>query len=125
MLSKLSRSGLRQAVCVISLHQRGLQVHASQAEGEIDGGADRLPVVTSIQSGQNNYVKHCVKLRSNAKYRAERNRCLLVGRELIRECAGGEALEQALHGCMHASCVCVHGEPPAESHSLVCCRVHR
>jgi hypothetical protein len=82
--------------------QRGLQqVHASA--GVDGGGGGSLPLSASITSPQNDYVKHVVRLRTSAKYRAEANRCLLVGKELIREFTGGE---------LHCISACTHEERP-------------
>lgn len=44
--------------------------------------------VEHISSTANAYIKHCVRLRTSAKYRAEAGRFLLAGRELLGEAAG-------------------------------------
>lgn len=45
-----------------------------------------------ITSVQNNYIKHCVKLRTSSAYRAEARRFMLVGSQIMREAAanGGQ-----------------------------------
>lgn len=56
-----------------------------------------------ITSPANSSIKHCVKLRESARYRAQQGRVLLVGAPLLSELAGG-------CGCAGASvCGCVGG----------------
>jgi hypothetical protein len=50
--------------------------------------APEVPSTSYITSSSNDYVKHCVKLRVNSKYRAEVRRFLLIGQELISEAVG-------------------------------------
>lgn len=38
-----------------------------------------------VTSTQNSYVKHCVKLRTNNKYRRQQGRTLLCGKVLVSE----------------------------------------
>jgi TrmH family RNA methyltransferase len=53
------------------------------------GGSPRLPAATDISSTANPYIKHCVKLRENSRYRQQQRRLLLVGQTLLYELAGG------------------------------------
>jgi hypothetical protein len=47
-----------------------------------------LPLATRISSTGNPYIKHCIKLRENARYRQQQQRVLLVGSNLLKELAG-------------------------------------
>lgn len=47
--------------------------------------APPVPIVSSITSASNPYVKHCVKLRTNDKYRKQQSRVLLSSHHLIEE----------------------------------------
>eukprot|EP00892_Ulva_mutabilis_P000687 jgi/Ulvmu1/10619/UM065_0076.1 len=44
-----------------------------------------VPIVSSITSTNNSYIKHCVKLRINDKYRKQQRRVLLASQQLIEE----------------------------------------
>ncbi|KAG1679823.1 hypothetical protein FOA52_012736 [Chlamydomonas sp. UWO 241] len=64
------------------------------AAGSGSGAPEALPA-PRITSTSNEYVKHCVRLRTSARYRADAGRCLLVGSELLREAAGDAGPLQA------------------------------
>ena len=70
------------------------RAHAVTRAAPCGGPAESAPVlppsVTEIISPTNPYVKHCVKLRTSARYRQETGRCLLVGRGLLEEAVGEE-----------------------------------
>ncbi|KAF5840722.1 Alpha/beta knot methyltransferase [Dunaliella salina] len=61
--------------------------HVGRAAAAPDASAD----VLRITSTGNAFVKHCVKLRTSSKYRAEEGAILLVGSELLQEAAGAAA----------------------------------
>lgn len=44
-----------------------------------------LPNVEYISSVQNGYIKHCVRVRTNRKYREKERRTLLCGLDVINE----------------------------------------
>lgn len=50
--------------------------------------APSVPIVSTITSVSNPYVKHCVKLRINDRYRKQQNRVLLSNHYLIEEQLG-------------------------------------
>jgi hypothetical protein len=83
------------AVFSVTLHRaRGrfdaAAAGASRASSSAAAGgtpASRL-AEESITSTANAYVKHCVRLRSSARYRREQGRLLLVGSTIVRELAG-------------------------------------
>lgn len=47
--------------------------------------APPVPIVSTITSTSNAYIKHCVKLRTSDKYRKQQHRVLLAGQQLIEE----------------------------------------
>lgn len=47
--------------------------------------APPVPIVPKITSTSNSYIKHCVKLRTNDKYRKQHRRVLLSSQNLIEE----------------------------------------
>ena len=54
----------------------------------MSASAPELPAVRTITSAKNQYVQHCVKLRTQKRYREQCRRLLLVGKDLIEEVLG-------------------------------------
>lgn len=89
--TRLTSSSIPVSPCLVNHIQQRYIGHATrhtQEPSTPDQGAEPLPSMDKITSTANNYVKHCVKLRTSAKYRSESGRFLLSGPELLKEAAG-------------------------------------
>lgn len=79
--------------CFMSAKRCHRVVHAAPMSRAQTTSADTtpgmpLPAADKITSTDNAYIKHCVKLRDNAKYRQQHGRLLLAGVVPITEIAG-------------------------------------
>lgn len=89
-----ARHLLAQRPAVLLTRWQARAAHASAEAPPPPRAGDHITAVG------NAYVKHAVKLRESAKYRAQQQRLLLVGRGLIEELAG--AAGQPLGGAYAA-----------------------
>lgn len=71
-----------------SLHVLQHRTIAASSAGLSGRDAAASPAPQLIASTANDTVKHCVKLRENAKYRQQQRRVLVVGRITLQEIAG-------------------------------------
>lgn len=92
-------SSVRRLGSALSTHSSRVQAGSSSFQelsssssngGSASSTAPRPPPSGSeISSASNAYIKHCVKLRDNARYRQQQRRLLVAGATLLSELAGG------------------------------------
>ncbi|CAG9466127.1 unnamed protein product [Pedinophyceae sp. YPF-701] len=101
VVTALVRSAARAARCAPEPHQRVARGAARAGAGRptrrslcvrAEGHARPPAHVEEVTSTKNPYVKHCVKLRRNATYRADSGTALLTGLAPIRELAAAGLL---------------------------------
>jgi hypothetical protein len=76
----------------VVLGQRGARAGGAIANARAGGALPPQPPPpgAEITSAVNPYIKHAVKLRESAKYRAQQRRLLLIGRPLLTELAAAQ-----------------------------------